>query len=71
MKTYSISFARSLEMTHEHPERTAKKVVGWDILYRVWPSRGAMARSIRMQAQRAPKQTDWTPVVPLQDGEGY
>lgn len=72
MKTYVKSFAESIEHKPEHPERTAKKSFGFgDIMFQVWPNRKSMAKSIRMQQKRAPKQSDWRPCVPLTDGEGY
>lgn len=74
MKTYSAPVGRVSEVKHEHPERTAKRSgsgVFSDIYFQVWPNRESMARSIRMQQRRAYRQTDWRPLVPLSDGEGY
>jgi hypothetical protein len=70
MKTYTVSFAASLEFTHDHPERTAWKSFNeFDKLFKVWPSRKAMLLTIRMQQGRAHKGGDWVPVVKLRDGE--
>ena len=74
MKKYSAPWGRKDELTHEHPERTAYRLgAAWDsdVAYQVWPNRASMARSIRMQQKRASKSTDWKPLVPLTDGEGY
>lgn len=70
MKRVSMSFAASLEHKPAHPERTARKSVGWDVVFQTWTNRAAMARSIRMQERGAPSAT-WKPVVPLADGEGF
>ena len=71
MKRYSLSFAQSIEHKPDYPDRTAKRTSGWDVAYQVWPSRGAMAKSIRMQQSRAPRSDDWRAVVRLTDTEGY
>jgi len=71
MKTYQLSFAQAQSYQHPAPDRTAKRMVGWDILFRVWNCRKAMARSVRMQQKRAPHRLDWIPLVSLSDGEGY
>lgn len=71
MKSYTMSFAASCEHKPEHPERTAKKVVGWDMLFQVWSNRPAMAKTIRMQQAGTNWAKAWKPVVPLTDGEGY
>lgn len=71
MKTYTMSFAAANEHTPKHPERTAKKTFGWDIMFQVWPNRASMARSIRMQEKREHRMDDWKAVVKLSDGEGY
>jgi zona occludens toxin (predicted ATPase) len=71
MKRYTMSFAAACEHTPEHAERTAKRAMGWDVEFQTWPSRSAMAKSIRMQQQRAYKQTDWKACVTLSDVEGY
>jgi len=61
---------------HPQAPRTAYREVGswergFDTAYRTWPSRESMARSIRMQQQRAPQSTDWTPCIRLAETEGY
>lgn len=71
MKTYTLSFAQSLNYAHPAPERTAFKSVGFDKVYQVWPNRESMAKSIRMQERRAPHPADWKAIVPLTDGEGH
>jgi hypothetical protein len=35
MKTYTVSFAASIEHKSEHPERTAMKSLEWDVRYQV------------------------------------
>ena len=71
MKTYTLSMAAAMNYQHPAPERTARKVIGWDYIYQVWPNRESMAKSIRMQESRASHLADWKAVVPLTDGEGY
>ena len=69
-----MSFAASLTYLPPHPERTARKSlpgIGGDTVYRTWTSRAAMARTIRMQQQRAPRNDDWHACVRLSDTEGY
>ena len=75
MKKYTLSAAAAIGFKHLHPERTASKshrgLLDFDLTFQVWPSRESMARSIRMQQRREPRNGDWRPVVPLSDGEGY
>lgn len=74
MKTYKMSAAAAMGHEPEHPERTARKSgrgLDFDVTFQVWPNRPSMARSIRMQERRAPKQGDWKAVVKLSPGEGY
>lgn len=75
MKTYTLSFAAAAAHTPEHPERTAKRDAAggcnFDVVFKVWPARVAMARAIRMQQRRERRWSDWRPCVPLTDGEGY
>jgi hypothetical protein len=74
MKRYSAPPGRVAELKHEHPERTASNAGrSWDsdVTFQVWPSREAMARSIRMQQKRESRPDDWRPLVKLGDGEGY
>lgn len=74
MKKYTLSFGQSLGYNHPFPERTAASSGASrdrKITYQVWPNRESMARSIRMQQQRASKSTDWKAVVRLKDTEGY
>lgn len=74
MKKYQAPLGRCHELKHEHPERTAQQTLPglWgDVQFQVWPNRASMAKSIRMQQKRAAKHGDWTPLIPLTDGEGY
>jgi hypothetical protein len=74
MKKVSMPFGRSIGYQPEHPERTARSAgKSWDSLvtFQTWPSRAAMAKSIRMQQARAPKPADWKACVPLKDSEGF
>lgn len=71
MKRYSLSLAGKLHHNPEHPERTALKPSEWNYIFQVWPNRESMAKSIRMQQKRAPRQDDWRALVPLNDIEGY
>lgn len=75
MKRYTMSAAAADAHTPQHPERTARRnqasSLDFDVTFQVWPSREAMARSIRMQEQRASKQTDWRACQQLSPGEGY
>jgi hypothetical protein len=74
MKTYTLSFAAACEHKLQDSDRTAKRNgagLNFDVTFKVWPSRVAMARSIRMQQKRESHQTDWHACVPLRDGEGY
>lgn len=59
LKRYTLSFAASVDHVPDHPERTARRSISWDVEYQVWPSRAAMIASIRMQEKRAPHRTDW------------
>jgi hypothetical protein len=65
-----------MDHTPEHPERTARRPrsgvgLDFDVVFQVWPNRPSLARTIRMQERREHRNTDWRPVVRLQDGEGY
>lgn len=74
MKSYSLSGAAASTHQPAHPERTAQRAhtgLDFDVTFQVWPSRAAMARSIRMQQQREARSTDWRACVRLTDGEGY
>jgi len=74
MKTYTLSGADSFTHVPESPERTARKNglgLNFDVTYKVWTSRAAMAKTIRMQQKREPRQDDWRACVALTDGEGY
>lgn len=76
MKTVRMSFAASLTFTPANPECTARRSTGsagngWDIEYKEWPARIAMARSIRMQQKRESRPDDWRACVKLTDTEGY
>ncbi len=74
MKRYTMSFGASLEHRPEHPERTARRMgagLDFDVTFQVWPNRASMAKTIRLQQRREPHATDWRPILPLRDGEGY
>ncbi len=77
MKTETMSFGRSIEYrrTLPHPERTAMRSasghMNFDVVFRVWPNRASMTKTIRMQQQRESQQTDWKAIVPLTDTEGF
>jgi hypothetical protein len=74
MKRKTMSFGQSLEYTPPHPERTARKSgrgLNFDVTFQEWPNRASMAKTIRMQQQRASQTDDWRAVVPLKDWEGY
>lgn len=70
LRTYLIVGAVADQHVPEHPERTAKRNAGrssdmnFDVVFRVWPSRGAMLRTIQMQKQREPQFQDWRAVQP-------
>jgi hypothetical protein len=75
MKTYTLSGGASFTHVPEHPERTGRRNAGhglnFDVIYKVWPSRAALARTIRMQQKRETRPLDWRACVKLSDGEGY
>jgi hypothetical protein len=70
-KTYQMSFGAACAHAPEHPERTARRSAGWDVVFQVWTNRTSMARTIRMQEKREYRDTDWRAVVKLSDGEGF
>lgn len=59
MRTYVLSFADSIKHVPEHPERTARKSLQWDVKYQVWTSRAAMLKTIEMQSRGAPRADHW------------
>lgn len=64
MKRYTMSGAAASAHKPEHPERTASAVLGhgamdFDVTFQVWPSRGAMLTTLRMQDRRPPTSHDW------------
>lgn len=72
MKTYTMSFAAAIQHTPAHPERTARKQErNFDVTFKEWPAREAMARSLRMQEKREPRYDDWRPCIALATVEGY
>jgi hypothetical protein len=75
MRKYTLSGADSFTHVPEHPERTAHKAayghLNFDRVYQVWPNRASLARTIRMQERREPRQDDWRPCVKLGLSEGY
>ena len=71
MKTYAMCFGQCIGYKHDHPDRTAWRSTESGRYFQVWSNRKAMAKSIRMQQQRAPHYRDWHALVELTDGEGY
>lgn len=71
MKKYTLSFADAISHKPEHADRTARKPLGWDVQFQVWPNRASMAKTIRMQQSGENFAKAWKPCVPLTDGEGY
>jgi len=74
MKCYTLSLGQTIDYAHQHPERTACKSghgTFSDYTFQVWSNRKALARSVRMQERRGHEPTDWRPLVPLTDGEGF
>lgn len=75
-KIYGIPFGRQTETIAQldQPELWAKRSgLSWDSPYtfQKWPNRQSLAKSIRMQQNRASRQDDWKAIVPLTLGEGY
>lgn len=74
-RTYAVPLARLRETLDAIPaperERSAYKAVGWDFTIQTWPSRAAMARSIRMQQRGAHRPDHWKAAVALGETEGY
>lgn len=62
-RTYTLSGAASFTHVPAHPERTAYRnatgQMNFDVIYREWPSRGAMLATIDIQGKREPRQDDW------------
>jgi hypothetical protein len=75
MKTYTTSAADSWDYKHANPERTAYKnstgFLNFDVVFKVWPNRASLAKTIRMQEKREFRRDDWKAVVPLGQSEGY
>lgn len=77
MRNVTLSFAASLEYQPPHPERTSRREVrggpmgSGNVEFKVWSSRGVMARAIRMQERRERTNYDWRAVVALRETEGY
>lgn len=74
MKTYTMSFAQAMTHTPEHPERTTRREgtgLSFDVTFKVWSNRPAMARAIRMQQKRERRPGDWSACVNLSETEGY
>ena len=69
VKKCTMSFANSLTYKPEHPERTARRSLLDDVTFQEWPSRKAMAISIRMQESGPISRYNWKAVIPLTDGE--
>lgn len=69
-RTYTLSAAAAATHVPDHPDRTAYRNVGgsaslnFDVMYRVWPSRGALLATIAMQERRAADSRDfWRAVI--------
>ena len=74
MKTYSCPLGRINELKHEYPERTAYHAgygIFSDYTFKIFPNRQSMAKCIRLQQKREYHQSDWKPIIPLKDNEGY
>lgn len=70
---YWVSLGRRADYPHPAPERTAYRSgpgIFSDDEYRVWTSRAAMARAVRM-SERGRGVHKWHAMVPLEIGEGY
>lgn len=79
MSSTIVPFARSAEAIRlDRADRTAERDLRGPfhsasfgmVEVRTWPTRDAMARTIRRDERRAPF-SDWRPVVPLGVVEGY
>lgn len=74
-RVYGVPLARLRETLDTMPdgarERSAYKATGWDFTIQTWPSRAAMARTIRMQQRGASRADHWKAAVPLAETEGY
>jgi hypothetical protein len=60
----AIPLGRLSEVAIPHPERTARRCVGWDYEIAEWPSRGAMLTTVRMQERGPASRFHWKPVQP-------
>jgi hypothetical protein len=61
------------KLTDDEKQKAAVKDgtrLGEDSTLKIFPTRYLMARAIRTDEKRAPR-SQWDPVVPLGDGEGY
>lgn len=70
MKRLQMSFGASLEYKPEHPDRTARRMRGWNVEFQTWPNRASMAKSVRIQ-ESAGSREQWKACLPLSPGEGY
>ena len=68
MRTYTLSAAAADAHVPEHPERTARRnatgFLNFDVVFRVWPNRASMLKTIEMQRRREARQEDWRAVKP-------
>jgi len=68
VKRYVLSFADSITHKPAAPDRTAKRNCGgdgslnFDVEYQVWPSRGAMLKTIELQARGERSRFNWKAV---------
>lgn len=64
---YTLSFADAMTHVPVHPDRTARRDAGggmnFDVVFRVWPNRASMLKTIELQGRRAPELRDWRACV--------
>jgi len=63
MKDIRMSFAQSREYKPLNPERTAYRSVGgfmeFDVIFKEFPNRQSMLKTIELQRKREFQNTDW------------
>ena len=63
MKTYRLTYAASLAHAPEHPERTGYRAAGtgmeFDLIFRVWPNRASLLKTLELQSKRELRWDDW------------
>ena len=63
-KTYVLTGAQAAQHVPEHPDRTAKRFasgMNFDVTFKVWPSSGALKKTLELQRQREARYDDWHP----------